>query len=171
MKKALIVLGVILLVLAIAPLLLPGTMHAEQTMEINAPAEEVYEQVVELKNWQNWSPWGLDDPTMKVKYGSQTRGKGGSYSWVGDPSKSGTGAMSITEAVQNKKIKTSLAFEGQGNAEGTWIFKENNGKTTVTWAFDSELKGYGKIARLFLPKMLEGQFRLGLEKIKEITER
>jgi hypothetical protein len=48
---------------------LPAKYEVERSVNINAPKEIVFEQVVDFKNWEQWSPWLAMDSTMTFNYG------------------------------------------------------------------------------------------------------
>ncbi len=169
LKKVLLFLLGLIILMAIATIFLPSKSHVERSLTINAPASNVYAQVVNFKNWEKWSPWKKADPTMKLSYSSANPvGKGASYSWVGE--KSGEGTMSILSEIPNKEIKTKLDFKDMGTSYGTWKFEPAGNGTKVTWGFDSELSGFSKWFGLMMDGQLGGQFEEGLADIKKLAE-
>ena len=58
-----------------------GSFAVTETKIMNAPAELVYDQVKDFKNWKNWGPWMQVDPDIKLEYAEKTAGEGASYSW------------------------------------------------------------------------------------------
>ena len=169
-KKALVVLGVLIVVLVVFLLTQPDETTIERSISINAPAAVVFEQVNGLKNWESWSYWKKQDPTMVNAYGEQVAGTGAWYSWTSE--NSGTGRLEITETVPNQVINTKIEFDGQGQGRGYWKFEEIDGATQVTWGFISDADGnlIGRFFNLMLDGMIAPSFEQGLSEIKSIAE-
>lgn len=177
MKKALIVIGSFIALLLIVAALMPSTTHVERSIEINAPVDLVYDQVVDLKKNFNWSPWSEYDPEMKVEWGDITKGQNASYSWSGN-SDVGSGTLTIAEIIENEFIRNDLDFGEMGKGSGTWKFESisaegaSDNMTRVTWGMDSELDWpVGRFFGLFMDGMVGPDFEKGLQKLKEVAEK
>src|SRR6188768_836956 len=96
LKKIGIVIVALLGLLLVISLFLPGTMHVERSVTINAPARVVFDQVNTVKNWEQWSPWLKMDSTMKRTYFGPASGTGAGYSWTSKEMQSGT--MTFTDS-------------------------------------------------------------------------
>ena len=163
----------IVVLLCIVSLFLPSKVHLERSTSVDAPASAIFQQVNNLKNWDNWSPWHKLDPDAKYTYGEQTEGKDAWYSWKGNPKTVGEGKLTITDSKASESIETYMDFGSQGTATSGWIFVEKNGKTEVTWDFDTDL-GMNPIAKFFgtqMESMLGPQYEEGLASIKEVSEK
>ena len=70
--KILKIVGVVLVVLIVVALayasMQKGAGELERTVVIERPAEMVYSQVSNLKNFNNWSPWFTIDPETVDSY-------------------------------------------------------------------------------------------------------
>lgn len=165
------ILAIVALLLVIS-FFLPSKWHVERSIVINAPAENAFDQVNNLKNWDKWSPWMKMDTTMKVTYSGPEEGVGASYSWEGDPKKTGKGKLTISESRPNEYVKTDLDFGEGGLGTGGFKFEPADGGTKVSWSMDSDL-GMNPIARymgIIMTGMMEGIFDQGLGDIKKIAE-
>jgi effector-binding domain-containing protein len=171
MKKILIGLAVIVLLLLIIAYLLPRHMHVERSMTMNAPAEIIFEQVNNLKNWDKWSPWHKMDTTMKITYQGPESGKGASYSWDGE--EMGTGKLTIAESVPYDSIVNEMYFmEDEKPAYSRFKIARSDSGNVVTWMMDSDA-GMNPVKRwfgLFMKGMLEEQFDKGLADIRKVAE-
>ena len=58
---ALVVVVLIVAAVGIA-YLLPAQVRVERSIEISAPAEQVFANVNDLKKWETWSPWYAAEP-------------------------------------------------------------------------------------------------------------
>ena len=176
MKALKVVLGLVA-GLAIVYLVLcatgPTKMDVSESLSMDAPAEVVYGQVAELKNWQNWSVWNINDPSMEVSYGEKTNGLGGSYSWKSP--ESGDGQLEIVEADPGKSLKTKIEFsDWDGASFGTWDFAEADGKTKVTWGMESDTDFpfllRGMMTLVNMEGRVKADFAGGLANIKGLAE-
>ncbi len=169
-KKLVIALLVIIAFVLIAAVFLPSKKHIEDSITINAPAKDIYEQVVNLKNWQKWSPFAKGDSAMKNYYEGAPKGVGAIMRW--ESKKEGNGKMTIDEVQKYKSIKTTIEFEKQGTSHSAWLFEESKKSTRVTWSIDVEVLGYpvGRIMGLFMPNMIHKSFKEGLATLKKVSE-
>ena len=163
--------GIIVLIalVLISSLFLPGDIHVERSLSISKPATLIFNQVNNLKKWENWSPWAKMDTAMAVVYGDTFIGMGGNYSWNGEIAK--TGQLTITESISPLSIKTQVRFGGEGEGQGSWKFEETEGSTLVTWGMDTQLSGPMKFMGLFFDRMMGPDFEKGLANLKDICEK
>ena len=153
--------------------LLPGTTHIERKIDISTSAPAVYNQINELKNWMNWSPWAKLDPNCKWVYSEPTTsGTGAYYTWVGND-KVGEGKMTILEAKPNEKLHCKMEFKGQGDAIADFILTAKDSTATkVVWTFDTE-HGLNPMARWFglaMNSFLGPDYENGLANLKAYCE-
>ena len=71
----------LLLLLLIVSFFLPSKVNVTRSATINAPADRIFAEVNDFKNWHKWMPWSEKDPTMKFIYDATTAGKGAGYCW------------------------------------------------------------------------------------------
>ena len=171
LKKIIIVLIVILAIAAIIGMLMPSSAHIERSMVMKAPAENIFYQVNELKNWNNWMPFNKMDSKMKIKWGEKTSGKGGEYSWESDNSNVGKGSVQIIKSIPMESVQTALQFEGMPGAGSIYKLEKMNEGTKVTWSFDGSM-GSNPFKRLMTPvmdKMLGNIFEKGLKDLDSVS--
>lgn len=172
LAKILLALVVLLVVLAVVAMFLPRKANVERSVVIDAPARMVYNQVVDLHSWNKWAVWNQIDPNMKITFVKSGIGQGAGYSWESTNEKVGNGMLTIRQAVPYDSVLIDLDFGGQGIAESPFRFSETEGKTTVTWAFRSDL-GVNPVARwmgLMFDSMIGPDLEKGLVSLKTITE-
>ena len=175
MKILKIILGVIsaiFLMIFIGSFFLPKSYHFERSIEIEAPAENVFPLICELRSWPQWSPWNEMDPEMKTTYGPTTSGVSGSSSWVGE--KAGEGSMRITEYVSPTRMTCELKFKGweDNPSHSTFTLVPNGDRLNLTWSFKGEFSG-NPIKRYFgilFEKLVGEQYETGLANIKSLVE-
>ncbi|MGB5168594.1 MAG: SRPBCC family protein [Acidimicrobiia bacterium] len=145
----------------------------ERTTIINAPAEEVYAQIVDFRNWRNWSPWDDRDPNMKRSYSGADSGVGAGYAWAGNR-KAGEGQMEITDAVEPSSVQIALDFLKPFKSSSTTSFslKPQGDATEVTWTMTGPMTLMARVMGVFksMDKMVGPDFEKGLAQLKGATE-
>jgi len=114
---------------------LDGSYDVQSKRIIKAPAEMVFNDVNDYKNWQDWGPWYEMDSTIVAKYPDTTSGVGASYAWTG---KEGAGAMKTITLTPNKEIVQQIDFNTGSTPEVYWNFNEVEEGTEVTWGMRGE---------------------------------
>jgi len=141
-----------------------GSFDVKESKIINAPANLVYNNVSDFKNWQSWGPWMDKDPNINISYAEKTQGEGGSYSWTSDVMEVGNGSMATVKAIPNKELEQSIVFEtpiGDSKSDVMWSFEptENPAKTKVTWGMKGEQTLPEKVFMAFSDEDLESSIR------------
>lgn len=166
-KKILIVLAVLIAIVAIAGMFMSPKVHVERSMEMKASPEAVYSQIADLTMWDNWMPWNKLDPNMKKTFGEKTTGEGASYSWESTNSDVGHGTITITKAIQNELVETSLDFKEHGTATGGYKVEKTDNGSKVTWSMEMDMGGnpFMRIMGSMMDKMMGPQFDKGLHSL------
>jgi hypothetical protein len=171
-----IIKGILILIVALIGIgfLLPGTSSLERTTTINAPAQQIFDQANNLRNFNNWSPWAKLDPNAKWAFSEpSTEGVGAYYTWVGN-SDVGEGKMTIVESKPTSAVKYKIDFKGQGSAmSNVKLEAKDSLNTMVTWTFDSD-HGLNPISRwfgLFINKFVGADYEKGLTNLKQVCEK
>ena len=171
--KILIAILVLLLILVIALMFLsPKKMTLEESIIIDAPANMIYNQVNDFKQWPQWSPWNKLDPNAINSYSKNSSGVGAQWSWKGND-KIGEGTQKIIAVDPGKSVKTSLEFNGfDGTSLSNWTFEPDGEKTKVTWDFDgAETSLIFRPFNLIMKGGLEDTYKEGLSNIKALVEK
>ncbi len=164
-----VIIGIIVL-LIIVILFLPSSVHVESEVTVNTPASGPFDQVNQLRNWENWSPWHKIDPNQKLEYSDPDNGQGAWYTWESDNKNVDHGKLTLATVESNKKIVTTLEFRKWGTNTSSFDFTESDGATTVRWSMDNEFKGFAKIFGAMMKGRLKQQFDEGLAGIKSQAE-
>jgi uncharacterized protein YndB with AHSA1/START domain len=164
----------IAVLLLVGSLFLPSKIHVERSRVIKASPEAVFAQVNDLKNWMNWMPWNKKDPSMQIKWGSQTAGVGGNYSWESAHEEVGNGKMYISKSEPNALVETQMYFMNSDEpATGTLKFEPiGDGNTRVTWSVDSDagMNPMWKYMGLMMEKFVGPDFEKGLEDLNRVAQ-
>lgn len=135
----------------------------EASIEIESPADVVYEKVADLETWPTWAAWWTKDSTMTTVYSAERSGLGAKMSWSGVD---GGGSLEIVKANFAKNLKNELIFDGMPPSYNVWTFVETAKGTRVTWTFQDELPFYVHFMQLFISPELEE----GLIELKKLCE-
>lgn len=172
LKKVLFAVVGVLVLLALVGFLLPGDYKVSRTISINAPAQQVYAQVVDLKAWKHWGVWFEREPDMPVTYSGPQSAVGMKSAWQSGTQ--GSGEMTLVDLKPFSEITYSLYMpEMEMGSTGKMTFVEQNGQTSVTWSDEGEL-GNNPMVRYFglmLDGMIGPDFEAGLHNLKELVEK
>ena len=163
----------LLAILAIIVAMQPSDFRVTRSMKMAASPQAVFNQVNNLKRWEQWSPWAKLDPNVKMQYEGPEEGAGAKYSWEGN-SQVGAGSNTITESKPDEMIRMNLHFikpmEGTNTVDFT--FEPKGESTLVTWSMYGPNNFIGKAIGLVMncDKMVGDSFTEGLTSIKHIVE-
>jgi effector-binding domain-containing protein len=167
-------LGITLLVLIVFLLFigifLPDTRQINQSIVMKAKPEVVFRQVNSLKNWKNWGPFELSDPSMKSVYSGPETGAGAKHTWTS--ANKGQGSMLILQSEPYKFIQSQLEMGSSGKAFDEWTFTQKGDSVEVNWTVKVHSLSYpfGKYFGAFLGSIMQPMQDKGLKKLKEVVE-
>jgi uncharacterized protein YndB with AHSA1/START domain len=166
------VVGAIVLALIVAGIFLPSGYAVQRSAVINAPANKVYNLVVEPRQWANWSVWNQRDPNMKVTYKGPPFGMGAKWEWV---SKSeGSGSMEFTRVEPDRVVEYALSFpDFNMRSNGALTLEPSGTATRVTWAISGDVGGnpVKHYLAVMMDRMVGPDFEGGLANLKALAEK
>lgn len=171
-KKILIGVVAVIAILVIVGFILPGTVHVERSVVIDAPPAKVFPHLCDFEATQKWSPWAERDPNMSNEFTGTACSVGHSHKWSGND-KVGTGTQTVTKIEKDARVETDLDFGEQGLAKAFITVQAEGEGSKVTWGFDSDM-GMNPIGRWFglaMDGMIGGDYEAGLAKLKAIAEK
>lgn len=153
----------------------PDEFRIVRTATVAAPAADVFPQVSDFHNWEEWSPWAKLDPNAKNTFEGPASGEGAVFAWDGND-KVGAGRMTVLESRPNERLKIKLEFTRPMQDTSTTIFefKPEGDKTLVTWSMDGRhqnLLGKTICMLMNMDKVVGGQFETGLANLKSVVEK
>jgi uncharacterized protein YndB with AHSA1/START domain len=173
LKKILLGFAVLVALFAIIVATRPADFRIERSTQINAPAEVIFAQVNNFKNWNAWSPWARLDPNMTTKIDGPPEGVGATYVWIGND-QVGEGRMTITESKPNEKIGIRLEFikPWEATNAATFVFDSRGQGTQVTWLMEGTNTFMGKAIGMFMDMdaLIGSYFEKGLAQMKTVAE-
>ncbi|MFW0795703.1 SRPBCC family protein [Gordonia sp. CPCC 205515] len=140
---------------------------------INALPDQIYPLIVDLHEWQKWSPWEGLDPDLNRTYSGPQAGPGAGYAWSGNR-KAGKGTMTIADVTEPTRVAVDVAFEKPMKSSSTSVFTlaPRGAKTEVTWTMTGPHSLFSRIAAplgLF-DKLIGKDFEKGLAALKSTAE-
>jgi uncharacterized protein YndB with AHSA1/START domain len=153
-------------------LLLPARFRVERSVEIAAPAPQVYALIASPKEWQRWSAWNQRDPQMAIAYSGPPSGAGARWSWRSRTE--GNGSMEFTDAVADQRISYALLLPDVGlHSRGELTIDASGAGVRLSWTNEGEF-GPNPAARWlgpFMDRMVGPDFEAGLRNLKALLER
>ena len=166
------VVGAIVLALIVAGIFLPSKFTVQRSVVINAPANRVYNLVVEPKQWANWSVWNQRDPNMKIIYKGPPFGMGAKWEWV---SKSeGSGSMEFTRVEPDRVVEYALWFpDFNMRTTGALTLEPSGNATRITWSNTGDVGGnpVKHYLAVMMDRMVGPDFEGGLANLKALAEK
>jgi hypothetical protein len=168
---ALVVIGLVLVVAALGE---PDTLHVERSTAIAAAPADIFPFANDYTKWGEWDPWRAKDPDQKTEISDPPAGVGAWTTWEGDENV-GKGKMTITASKENEQVVQDLHFiePWESTAVATLTLSPQGHGTKVTWAFDSPQPFMAKAMGLFMDMdaMLGPDFEQGLSNLKTAAEK
>ena len=164
---------VLLIGLAVFVSTRPATFRYTRRLAIAAPAAELFEQINDLRKFQEWNPWAKVDPRCQIMYSGPATGVGSSYEWKGNK-QVGEGAMTITETSPHQLVRARMDFRKPFAATHTaeFNFRPEGDQTVVSWSMFGDNNFMGKIMTTVVDcdKMVGDEFAKGLAALKASAE-
>lgn len=152
--------------------LLPKDVAVARSIEIDAPAKDIFPHINSLKATGEWSPWLGRDPEVQLAYSGPDEGVGARLEWASEHPQVGNGAQEITLSDPDKRVETALDFGPMGGALAAFDLTETAGKTTVTWGFEADMGNnpMGRWMGLMMDSWVGGDYEAGLSNLKSLVE-
>lgn len=171
LRKIILIVGGLLVILALIGFMLPSHYAVERSIVIDAPPSDVYPNVVDLREWQQWGVWFKRDPDMQISYSGPDRAIGMRSTWLSETE--GSGEMEITQLEHNKKVVYRLYFPDYDmGSTGQFELEGLEQGTRVTWRDEGHV-GNNPVDRYFvlmMDELLGPDFEMGLENLKTVVE-
>lgn len=152
--------------------LLPKDVTVARSIEIEAPASDIFPHINNLKAAGEWSPWLGKDPEVQLTYSGPEAGVGAKLDWASEDPQVGNGTQEITGSEPDKMVETALDFGPMGKAVAEFDLEEIGGATRVTWGFNADM-GNNPTWRwmgLMMDSWVGGDYETGLSNLKALVE-
>ena len=152
----------------------PTSQKVEREIVINTPASVIYDQIIKLEHFHQFSVWSQQDSSAVYSFTGVDGTVGATTSWKGSPEISGEGKIEIIALEPNRKVKHELHFTKprKGNAESTFTLNQTEkSATTVKWVFELATPRPWNIFNLFysLDEKMGDDFETGLLSLMELS--
>ncbi|MAU82499.1 MAG: transcriptional regulator [Gordonia sp.] len=150
-----------------------GEYTVTRNTTIAALPDRIYPLLVDLHEWQRWSPWEDLDPDLHRDYSGADSGVGAKYAWSGNR-KAGKGTMEVIEVTEPTRVAVAVAFEKPMSSTSTSVFTmaPRGAQTEVTWTMTGPHSMFSRITAplgLF-DRMIGKDFEKGLAALKSVAE-
>jgi hypothetical protein len=164
-------LSALVLILAAVALGLPAHVTVARSVVINAPEYAVYPYLINLRRFQEWSPWVARDPEMKFTYSGPREGKGAKVEWVSGKPSIGTGSMQIVQTEPSRSVDLTANINGL-EGDSSYELEPSGSGSKVTWSFGYQTGSspFKRWKALMLDGFIGAEYRAGLEKLKALVE-
>lgn len=150
------------LVASASTLFLPRAQTVERKNVVKAPPAAVYNLLTSARSYQSFNPYKDTDPALNIEFFGPDEGVGSGFRFEG---KEGKGSQTIVAMDKDRSVKVEIDLGPMGKPETTFLLREVDAGTEVTWSTTSDF-GYnpiGRVAGLFLDGMLGDIYERGLE--------
>ena len=144
--------------------------HVEKKTTIKAPIDKVKGLVADFSHWNNWSPWTIAEPDVKMTMEGSAGQPGHKMTWDGEVIGSG---MNELVAVDGNHFDYDLTFitPFKSKAKVAFDFSEENGETTVVWTMDSSMPFFLFFMLPTMKAWIGMDYERGLRMLKEFAEK
>jgi hypothetical protein len=155
--------------IVITGIFLPQKFKSIKKAEINASPIIVFEQINNLKNWQEWHPWFETDSTIKIEYQAKTEGKGAEM--IVNGRLTGKCKVKLTHSVYPESIAVFNDYEIESK-NIVLIFLEPTSKgTRINYTFNiTQIDLWERYFVLFNKKKINRLVKESVKGLKEVSE-
>lgn len=116
----------------------PDSFKANKTVQIDAPIQMVFNEIIDLDSWKDWSPWIGRDSSMEIIFGEIKSGIGAVYSWKSE--NSGNGSLIIDQANYPVQVRSKMEFEEwKGISYSYWDLSiASSQQTELNWRLETD---------------------------------
>ncbi len=164
------IIGILLFLFLVLVFIAPTRMHVEATVEINAPASIVWNDIVKFERFSQWNTWKQMDSTTTFTITGEDGTVGAVYSWKGK--KIGEGQLQHLSFEPYKLIQQKLTFTKPFHSEADVYFNlsEAAEKTKVVWGFDAHYNRPQNLMTWLMKGAIEDDYQKGLMNLKSMAE-
>lgn len=139
LKFFLLAIGLLVGIFLLAGLFYPKELRTERTRNFDVPDERLKERLLELRGYQAWWPWTMDDGDTRYRYEGSAGGAGAMMEWEGGPG-TGNGAVTLL-SVGSDSIQLRLEFESphESSLQSYFYIEEVGDGVRLHWGFEEEL--------------------------------
>jgi uncharacterized protein YndB with AHSA1/START domain len=145
----------------------------ERNGVIQAPADQIFPYISNLKMGGLWSPYEKKDPSMKKTFIGPDAQVGSMMEFDGNR-QAGSGKLEILKIVPNKLVEMKLIMTKPIYAENLvqYTLTPEDSGTRFSWAMSGNGGFMGKLVNTLIDceNMVAGDFTVGINNLKELIE-
>ena len=141
-------------------------VNVVKSINIQAEPNRVFHVLSDFNQWSAWSPWLIQDPTVKVDVAADAK----YYSWEGK--RAGSGNMRIVNEQSYSQIDYDLVFlkPWKSTAKVKFTLEPESTGTKVSWHMDSSLPFFMFWMKNMMITFIGMDYDRGLNMLKDYTE-
>lgn len=151
--------------------LIDGKFTFNESTELKAPRDMVFQEINQLKNWENWSDFKNSE--IHLNYSENTAGEDAFFTWK-NKSANTTGELVNTKVERSSLIQQKGNFEqklGSTSYRTDWDLNQDGDTTYVHLEINGKLNFKAKIFRLFKGDSTQKNFNSRIQKnLKNLKE-
>ncbi|MCY4418780.1 MAG: GyrI-like domain-containing protein [Cytophagales bacterium] len=152
----------------------PRQVAISRSLVIEAPRWAIYEEIKDLRRFENWSPWAELDPQAQIEFEGDV-GPGQVFRWKSEKREVGAGALQVVYLKEDEIVELNLYLDQESSewCRVSLVLKLVPEGTEITWKLNGDT-GINPLMRYVFHFMvreeLEGQYEKGLDKLKRLVE-
>lgn len=141
---------------------LDGSYHVRRKLECDIPVEELFEAILDFRQWPDWNPWLLHEPDAIIETSDNCQQESGYYRWDGKVV--GAGTLTHISIEANRRIQQEIEFLRPFKSvnEINWYFENRNGKSLVEWEMLGSMPFLFRFMAKTTESMIARDYDLGL---------
>lgn len=169
-RKVFLFLVGLVVCLVVVGFLLPRDRTFERSIVIDQPAVDIFEVLIDMSQFMNWSPWGEAQGIEQWRVEGPSSGPGSTLVWTGQGGQEGRLWVVSTD----RPRRVDLRMELNDNLVDTFFRIESEGfAQRVSWGMALEFGPFdltGRYVGLFLPRMIGGSYEEGLQRLADYLD-
>ena len=159
------VIAVIAIALVVYLSSLSGEYKISVSKTINTDKDTLFNKVIDLRSWSDWSPWLMHEPDCSMEYSENPNEVGGSSHWDGKFIGAGSLTHKVIEDGKHIEHQLQILKPFKSQSKTTFDFEATEKGTQVTWSLE------GKMPFLFRPmvrrikEMISQDYEIGLAQL------
>ncbi len=148
----------------------PGKFNVSESITVKAPVGDVFNKILDLKTWANWSPWVMHEPDVKLNFSDDIDQEGGHYSW--DGAHIGSGKLMHVKLETNARILQKITFlkPFKNTADIEWSFAEETEGTKLTWQMHGSMPFFFRWMVPMMIRMISSDYKVGLRLLNQLLD-
>ncbi|MFU8830634.1 MAG: SRPBCC family protein [Wenzhouxiangella sp.] len=171
LKRVFAILLTIVILVVLVGFMLPRQVTIERSIQIDQPAEVIFEVLSDFRHFSQWSPWHQRSPDAGYRIEGPDSGVGSTLIWS-DEDGSGAGRLWIVDVERPRRIDMQMEL-GDSEVDTYFGLEPDGFGQRVTWGMVMEFGTFdltGRYVGLMMPGLIGRSYREGLERLEEYLD-